>query len=159
MRTGSEPSQARSPLRLRLSLAAFGLLCAITGMVVFALAGYVGWVVAFGAIGLVALTDIAVVIRHIRQGAHWQPGRDIPPYRPADPGGPREPVRHQAPPLETRKRRYLLLMGLCLLLYTLAWTWVRFYSVTAAVAMTVVASIILPLAAIVANAGSPLNRR
>jgi hypothetical protein len=24
------------------------------------------------------------VVRHIRQGPHWQPGRDVPPYRPPE---------------------------------------------------------------------------
>ena len=51
----------------------------------------------------------------------------------------------------TRKRRYLALMGLCLLLIVLAWNVVRLYSTTAAVVMSLVAAVIPPVAAIVAN--------
>ena len=28
--------------------------------------------------------DFAVVVRHIRQGPHFQPGRDVPPYEPPE---------------------------------------------------------------------------
>jgi hypothetical protein len=58
-----------------------------------------------------------------------------------------------------RNRGYFLLMGLCLVLVILAWTVVRLYSVTAAVVMSVVAGVIPPLAAIVANAGDEGSRR
>jgi hypothetical protein len=46
--------------------------------------GQTGWVGVFAAIALVALVDMGVVIRHMHQGAHYQPGRDIPPYWPAN---------------------------------------------------------------------------
>ncbi|HEV8528873.1 MAG TPA: hypothetical protein VGS60_15205 [Actinomycetes bacterium] len=52
-----------------------------------------------------------------------------------------------------KKLPYLILMGTCLLLFVLSWTVVRRYSAPAAVAMTIVALAIPPLAAIVANAG------
>jgi Protein of unknown function (DUF3099) len=71
--------------------------------------------------------------------------------RPAKPGvqsgptGPGEPMRRKLP--------YLILMGTCVLLFVLSWTVVRRYSAPAAVAMTIVALAIPPLAAIVANAG------
>lgn len=42
-------------------------------------------------------------------------------------------------------------MGICLLLIVLAWNVVRFFSTGAAVAMTVVAAVIPPLAAFIAN--------
>ena len=51
----------------------------------------------------------------------------------------------------TRRRWYLALMGVCLLLIVLAWNVVRLYSTTAAVVMSLVAAIIPPVAAIVAN--------
>ena len=51
----------------------------------------------------------------------------------------------------TRKRRYLTLMGVCLLLIVLAWNVVRLFSTTAAVVMSLVAAMIPPVAAIVAN--------
>jgi Flp pilus assembly protein TadB len=52
-----------------------------------------------------------------------------------------------------RKRAYFWLMGLCLLLIVLAWNVVRLWSVPAAVAMSIVAAVIPPTAAIVANWG------
>jgi hypothetical protein len=42
-------------------------------------------------------------------------------------------------------------MGVCLLLIVLAWNVVRLYSTTAAVVMSLVAAVIPPVAAIVAN--------
>jgi hypothetical protein len=51
----------------------------------------------------------------------------------------------------TGKRPYLWLMGTCIALIVLAWNVVRFWSVTAAVVMSVVAAVIPPIAAIVGN--------
>ncbi|MEU4212025.1 DUF6343 family protein [Streptomyces sp. NPDC026206] len=82
MRTGNEPMTARSPLRLRCGLAAFGLVWAIAGTVLFAAAGHPGWAIACGVLAAVTAVDLGVVIRHIRQGPHYQPGRDVPPYAP-----------------------------------------------------------------------------
>jgi hypothetical protein len=50
-----------------------------------------------------------------------------------------------------RKRSYFLLMGLCISLILLAWFVVRFYSTPAAIAMSVVAMVIPPLAAMIGN--------
>ena len=50
-----------------------------------------------------------------------------------------------------RRRRYFALMGTCILLIVLAWNVVRLFSTGAAVAMTVVAAVIPPLAAFLAN--------
>ncbi|MFE6100141.1 DUF6343 family protein [Streptomyces laurentii] len=86
MRTGSEPATARSTLRLRFWLSLWGMLWAAFGATVFALFGAVGWTVACGVLFVVAAVDMTLVIRHLRQGPHWQPGRDIPPYEP-DRGG------------------------------------------------------------------------
>ncbi|KWW98857.1 DUF3099 domain-containing protein [Carbonactinospora thermoautotrophica] len=159
--TGSEPSQARSSLRSRLALAVFGLLCAVAGAVLSARIATTGWVIAFAVLGLVALVDATVVVARIRQGPHYQPGPTVPPYRPVtaplrDPR--RAAARSQPLDVRTRKRLYLLLMGICLTLIVLAWTWVRFYSTTAAVVMSVIAMVIPPFAALIANAGSPINR-
>ena len=52
-----------------------------------------------------------------------------------------------------RKRAYFWLMGTCLALILLAWNVVRFWSVTAAVVMSVVAAVIPPIAVIVGNRG------
>ncbi|GAA0501056.1 DUF6343 family protein [Streptomyces stramineus] len=90
MRTGSEPVTARSPLRLRCALAGWGLVWAVAGAVLFARAGHSGWAVACAVLAAVAAVDLVLVVRHIRQGPHFQPGRDVPPY---------EPVR------DTRKRK------------------------------------------------------
>jgi len=49
-------------------------------------------------------------------------------------------------------------MGVCLLLIVLAWTLIWRYSTVAAVAMSAVALVIPPVAAIIGNAG-PVNRQ
>ncbi|WP_406057465.1 DUF6343 family protein [Streptomyces sp. NBC_01077] len=86
MRTGSEPVTARSPLRMRFWLSVWGLLWAVFGTTVFALVGRPGWAAACGVLFLVVLVDLVMVVHHIHQGPHWQPGRNIPPYEP-DHGG------------------------------------------------------------------------
>lgn len=50
-----------------------------------------------------------------------------------------------------RRRRYFWIMGVCLTLIVLAWCVVRFFSIGAAVAMSVIAMVLPPIAAIVAN--------
>ncbi|MBC6470825.1 DUF3099 domain-containing protein [Actinomadura alba] len=50
-----------------------------------------------------------------------------------------------------RRRIYLIMMGTCVTLFVLAWAVVRFYSTGAAVVMSMVALVIPPFAAIVAN--------
>jgi hypothetical protein len=53
----------------------------------------------------------------------------------------------------TRRRRgYFLLMGGCLVLFVSAWSFVRIWSLPAAIGMCVVAMVIPPVAAIVGNA-------
>uniref|UniRef100_J1ZS69 Uncharacterized protein n=1 Tax=Streptomyces auratus AGR0001 TaxID=1160718 RepID=J1ZS69_9ACTN len=58
------------------------MLWAIAGTVAFIDAGRPEWAAACAALAMVAATDLAMVIRHIRQGPHYQPGKDIPPYAP-----------------------------------------------------------------------------
>ncbi len=82
MRSGNEPITARSPLRLRFWLGLWGLLWAVGGIVAFAVIGRPGWAIACGVLLLVVVTDLFMVVRHIRQGPHFQPGRDVPPYTP-----------------------------------------------------------------------------
>ena len=50
-----------------------------------------------------------------------------------------------------RMRWYLIMMGVCLALIVSAWTVVRLVSVPTALAMSAVAALIPPLAAMVAN--------
>ncbi|MBB4161842.1 hypothetical protein FB387_005770 [Streptomyces cinereoruber] len=79
---------ARSPLRMRFWLSVWGLLWAAFGTVAFALVGRPGWAAACGVLFLVVLVDLVLVVRRMRQGPHWQPGRDVPPYDPdRDRGG------------------------------------------------------------------------
>jgi hypothetical protein len=52
-----------------------------------------------------------------------------------------------------RRRNYFWLMGVCIGLIVLAWNVVRFWSVPVALAMTIVAAVIPPVAAVVANWG------
>ncbi|HJQ07473.1 MAG TPA: DUF3099 domain-containing protein [Nocardioides sp.] len=50
-----------------------------------------------------------------------------------------------------RKRAYFVLMGACVVLIVLAWFVVRLISPAAAIAMSVVAAVLPPIAAITAN--------
>ncbi|MDX3531244.1 DUF6343 family protein [Streptomyces sp. ID05-39B] len=84
MRTGSEPVTARSALRMRLWLSVWGLLWAIFGTVAFTLVGRPGWAIACGVLWLVITVDLSMILRHLRQGPHYQPGPGIPPYRPPE---------------------------------------------------------------------------
>jgi hypothetical protein len=52
-----------------------------------------------------------------------------------------------------REVRYFILMGVCITLLALAWTWVRLWSVPLAVVMSAVAAVIPPIAAFVGNDG------
>lgn len=54
---------------------------------------------------------------------------------------------------DSSRTAYFVLMGTCILLIVLAWNVVRFWSVPAAVVMSVVAAVIPPVAAIVAGRG------
>lgn len=53
----------------------------------------------------------------------------------------------------SRRRIYLTMMGICLLLYVLSWTVLARLSVTAAVVVSIAAMGIPPFAVIVANRG------
>lgn len=150
IRSGDEPMHARSPLRMRLTMALIGLASALGGVIFFLTQHATGWVVACAVIGVLAFADALVVARHIRQGPHYQPGRDIPPYRPVevpeDYPPPRKPLSQR-----TREQVYLAMMGTCLALVILAWTVVRLFSPGLAVVMSVVAAFIPPFAVMVAN--------
>ncbi|MFD3543793.1 DUF6343 family protein [Streptomyces sp. NPDC058662] len=90
MRSGNEPVTARSPLRMRFWLSLWGLVWAVAGAVAFSLADRSGWAAVCAVVALLAAVDLAVVTRHIRQGPHYQPGPDVPPYEPPQlPKGPR----------------------------------------------------------------------
>jgi len=53
----------------------------------------------------------------------------------------------------SNRRWYFVLMGTCIVLILLAWNVVRFWSIAAAIAMSAVAAVIPPTAAIIANRG------
>lgn len=57
-----------------------------------------------------------------------------------------------------RRKRYFVLMAVCLGLFISAWAFVRLWSVPAAIGMCVVAMVIPPLAAITANRREPDDR-
>jgi Family of unknown function (DUF6343) len=86
MRTGSEPVTARSALRMRFWLSVWGLIWTAAGAAAFALADAPVFAGICAALALIALVDLVVIVRRMRQGPHFQPGPDIPPY---------EPVRHR----------------------------------------------------------------
>ncbi|RPE42778.1 DUF3099 family protein [Streptomyces sp. Ag109_O5-1] len=60
--------------------------------------------------------------------------------------------------LARRRRVYFAMMGICIGLFVLAWAVVRLWSVPAAVGMCVVAMVIPPVAAMVANRRGPDDR-
>ena len=66
---------------------------------------------------------------------------------------PSEVRRPQSERLRRRQRWYFTLMGVCLVLILLAWNLVRLWSTTAAVAMSVVAAVLPPIAVVIANWG------
>jgi hypothetical protein len=152
MRSGDEPGHARSPLRLRLALAAFGFVAALVAAVVVDRVAPRAVVLGFVAVAVLAAVDLVVVSRQLRRGAHYQPGPQVPPYRPVEPE-PRVRTHRPAPSERTRMRRYFAIMVVCLTLFVLAGAWVRLFSTTAAVAMCVVAAVLPPVAVIVANFG------
>ncbi|MFC5749700.1 DUF3099 domain-containing protein [Actinomadura rugatobispora] len=55
--------------------------------------------------------------------------------------------------MRRRKLAYGIMMGTCLTLFVLAWAVVRLFSPPLAIAMSVVAMVIPPFAAVVANWG------
>ncbi|WP_405677216.1 DUF3099 domain-containing protein [Streptomyces sp. NBC_01511] len=57
-----------------------------------------------------------------------------------------------------RRRRYFVLMGGCIVLFVSAWAFVRLWSVPVAIGMCVVAMVIPPVAAMIANARGPDDR-
>ncbi|WP_299539580.1 DUF3099 domain-containing protein [uncultured Streptomyces sp.] len=57
-----------------------------------------------------------------------------------------------------RRRGYFLMMGGCVVLFVSAWSFVRLWSIPAAVAMCAVAMVIPPVAAIIANRRGPDDR-
>jgi hypothetical protein len=157
VRSGDEPVHARSPLRLRLSLAVIGAMAAAAlGAGAWAAGSAVG-AAAAGLVALAGLVNAVVVVMRLRAGPHFQPGRDVPAYRPAE--SPARPSANGELPESVRLRRYLVLMGSCLGLITLAWVWVRLVSVPTAIVMSIVAMVIPPIAVIVANAGWSGRRR
>ncbi|MEW2548789.1 DUF6343 family protein [Streptomyces sp. NPDC047002] len=88
MRTGSEPVTARSALRMRFWLSLWGLLWCGGAAAVLALLSAPVLAGICAALALIALVDLGVIVHRMRQGPHFQPGRDVPPYEPV-----REPRR------------------------------------------------------------------
>jgi Protein of unknown function (DUF3099) len=58
-----------------------------------------------------------------------------------------------------RNRAYFILMGGVVATIVVAWTVIRLFSVTAAIAVSAAVMVIPPIAAIVANAGDESSRR
>ncbi|MFH8343224.1 DUF6343 family protein [Streptomyces sp. NPDC018045] len=86
---------------MRRGLALWGMVWAAAGTVAFVLAGRPGWAAACAVVTALAAMDLAMVIRHIHQGPHYQPGKDVPPYEP-DHGshdhGSHDHDQHAGPP-------------------------------------------------------------
>jgi uncharacterized protein DUF6343 len=82
MRTGNEPATARSALRMRFWLSLWGLVWFAFATSAFAVIDRPGWAWACGVVLILVATDLVMIVRHRRQGPHYQPGPDIPPYEP-----------------------------------------------------------------------------
>jgi len=95
------------------------------------------------------------------------PRDHVPEVRPEPPrdrmAGP-EPLRDRVSeagpePPRADKRRYFVLMGICIGMFVVSWAVVDRYSVLAAVVLSAVALVIPPFAAIIANVASATDRR
>lgn len=152
MRSGDEPTTARSALRLRLGLAIFGAAAAATAAVVLGILSDTALAVVFGVVAAIAFVNVVVVAVRIRQGPSFQPGRDVRPFE------AESPPRHRRGPHRLarlpRKRAYFVMVSVGAVLLVLAWTVIYRYSDAAALAMSAAALGIPLFAAIVANAGS-----
>jgi hypothetical protein len=157
-RSGDEPMHARSPLRLRLGLAGFGLAAAIAGIVVFAVTDVPALVGVFAALAVLAVVDAAIVARHIHAGADYQPGPEVPPYRPPRRTRVSSAPEHPEAAPERRHARFFWAAAVALVLIINAWTWISSVSTGAAAVLSIVAALLLPLGVITANAGSPTLR-
>ena len=153
-RTGDEPAHARSALGLRLGLTIAGAVLWAGAAALMFSAGMTVVGLVFVAVAVLSALNAAFVVHRMRQGPHFQPTPDTPPYRPV-PEEPPERVRPPRPPVDehTRATRYLVLMAVCLGLLVLAWGVVRLWSVPLAVGMSMVAMVLPPVAAVVANHG------
>jgi hypothetical protein len=69
---------------MRFWLSVWGEAWTIAGTAAFALAGKPGWAAVCGVLWLAITVDLVMILRHLHQGPHWQPGRDVPPYRPPE---------------------------------------------------------------------------
>jgi hypothetical protein len=89
--------------------------------------------------------------------------QDDPGQRDPDSTEPRDPQPHgldlDSPPPRRDKRVYAALMGTCVVLIIIAWQVVRYFSVLGAIIMSAVALVIPPVAVIIANRASAVDRR
>ena len=157
-RSGDEPMHARSPLRLRLALTGFGLLAAIAGIVVFAMVDVPALVGVFAAFAALSIADAAIVLRHINAGADYQPGREVPPYRPRRRGRSSSAPEHPEAGPGRRHARFLWAGAASLVLIINAWTWISSISTGAAAVLSILAGALLLLGVFTANAASPALR-
>jgi hypothetical protein len=154
VRSGDEPVHARSALRLRLSLALLGVLASVAGAVLTARSGHPPLAAMFAVVTLIAVVNTFWVLARIRQGSHFQPGRDVPPYRPVADPPERAPGRPgRMPSARSRQRTYLIMMAGCLALVLIGWLGIRPCAPLAGAVVVTIGTLIPPVAAIVANAG------
>jgi hypothetical protein len=90
--------------------------------------------------------DLHLWDRELGGYGHWEKGDPDPRNLP----GPS--------PSGRTKTVYFIMMGTCLLLCAIAWTVVYRYSTPGAIAMSAVALVIPPVAAIIANSASATDR-
>jgi hypothetical protein len=95
------------------------------------------------------------------QGPGYRPlvGSEGPDPDQRNDGARREGGDFGPPPTRVDKRRYFVLMTICIGLFVISWAVLDRYSVTAAIIVSAVALVIPPFAAIVANVASATDRR
>lgn len=158
-RSGNEPINARSALGLRLVLAIIGVVFTIGGALFFAFVVYsLPWVIGFAVVAALIAIDVGVVIRHIRQGPHFQPSPSTPPYRPVERPSRLTMAPKPTVPIRVRRRRYVAIMLTALVLLVLAWTVVNPFSTVAAAVISGIAMVLVIVGVTLANTGSPITR-
>lgn len=68
-RRGSEPTNAKSPLKLRRAIAVLGLLVTVVALAVLVAIGELAWwsLAVLGALALVSVVDLLVINARLRQ--------------------------------------------------------------------------------------------
>ncbi|GFH35210.1 hypothetical protein SCWH03_14250 [Streptomyces pacificus] len=67
---------------MRFWLSVWGLLWAVSGTAVFALAERPGWAIACAVLSVAVMAHLLVVVHRLYEAPHDRPGRGVPPHEP-----------------------------------------------------------------------------